>query len=260
MKKKTLIKTIAMGMTMAPLYAGDADALIPLSTPSSSSGDEWEFVFTPYGWAAGLDGTVGIGNATAEMDLSFSDILDDLQIGAMGHFEARKGRWAFLFDGLWLKLEDGADTPGPLFGGADVEVEELRLAGLLSYRVLEGPTTIDLLAGASYFSIEADLELVPGRLAGRKVGTSADWVDPVVGFHLRHELSEQWFTMLRGEIGGFGAGSDLTWQVMGGVGYRTSDTTSVFLGYRHLAIDYSKHDFVFDTETSGFILGVNFSF
>ncbi len=251
---------MVLGMTIAPLYAGDADAFAPLTIPSTESGDDWEFMFSPYGWAAGLDGTVGVGSVTADVDLSFSDIVDDLEIGAMGQFEARKGRWAFLFDGLWLKLESGADTRGPLYGGAAVDVEELRLSGLLSYRILEGGTTLDLLAGASYFSIETDLELLPGNRAGRTIGTSADWVDPVVGFHLRHKLSEKWFTMLRGEIGGFGAGSDLTWQAMGGVGYRTSGSSSIFLGYRHLAIDYSKDNFVFDTETSGFIVGMNFSF
>jgi opacity protein-like surface antigen len=254
------LAAIAAVLSTAPLTAGDADAFVsmPATAPTADSG--WEFTFSPYAWAAGLDGTVGIGTVTADIDLSFSDILENLDIGAMGHFEARNGRWALLFDGLWLKLDSRAATPGPLYGGARVDVEELRLAAQVSYRALEGPTTLDLLAGLSYFSIDSDFALLPGTLAGGQIGTSEDWIDPIIGFHLRHELSERWFTMLRGEIGGFSVGSDLTWQAMAGVGYQTGDSSAVFLGYRHLDIDYDDNGFVYDTATSGFILGMNFSF
>ena len=74
------------------------------------------------------------------------------------------------------------------------------------------------------------------------------------------EKTEGALTMLRGEVGGFDLGSDLTWQVMGGVGYRAGESSDVFFGYRHLKIDYSESNFTYDTETSGFILGMNFFF
>ena len=76
-------------------------------------------------WAPGLGGEVGIGNAVTDIDISFGDILEDLEIAAMLQFEARKGRWGFLFDGFWLQLSDSAITPGLLFGGAKVTIEEL---------------------------------------------------------------------------------------------------------------------------------------
>ena len=243
----------------APLQAGvTQDSISVQNAPAADDG--WEFTLSPYAWAAGLNGSVGIGNVVSEVDLSFGDILENLDIGAMLHFEARKGRWAFLFDGFWLKLDADADTPGPLFSGANVEVEELRLAALVSYRVLEGSTTLDLLAGASYFSIDTELNLLPGQVSAASLSQSEDWVDPVIGFHLRHEHCERWFTMLRGEVGGFDLGSDLTWQVMGGVGYRVGESSDVFFGYRHLKIDYSENNFTYDTETSSFILGMNFFF
>ena len=74
------------------------------------------------------------------------------------------------------------------------------------------------------------------------------------------EKTEGALTMLRGEVGGFDLGSDLTWQVMGGVGYRVGESSDVFFGYRHLEIDYSENNFTYDTETSSFILGMNFFF
>jgi len=253
------LATVTTLLASAPLHAGEKDAIVP-APHAPASDDGWQFTFSPYAWAAGLDGSVGLGNVVANVDQSFSDILENLDIGAMLHFEARKGRWAFMLDGFWLRLEADADTPGPLYGAAEAEVEELRLSALLAYRAIEGPTTLDLLAGLSYFSVDTDLELTPGLLAGRELSFSEDWIDPVIGFHLRHELCERWFSMLRGEIGGFGAGSDLTWQVMTGVGYRTGESSEVFLGYRHLDIDYSDNGFTYDTATSGIIVGMNFSF
>ncbi len=74
------------------------------------------------------------------------------------------------------------------------------------------------------------------------------------------EKTEGALSMLRGEVGGFDLGSDLTWQVMGGVGYRVGESSDVFFGYRHLKIDYSENNFTYDTETSSFILGMNFFF
>lgn len=257
--KHIQLATLATLLASAPLHAGEKDAIIPVPQAPASD-DGWQFTLSPYAWAAGLDGSVGIGNVVADVDQSFSDIIENLDMAAMLHFEARKGRWAFMLDGFWLRLEADADTPGPFYDGAEAEVEELRLSGLVAYRAIEGPTTLDLLTGLSYFSVDTDLELTPGLLAGRELSSSKNWIDPVLGFHLRHELCERWFAMLRGEIGGFGAGSDLTWQVMTGVGYRTGESSEVFLGYRHLDIDYSDNGFTYDTVTSGIILGMNFSF
>ena len=264
MKKYTSsVAVIAMAATVLTnpvLKAGESPDMVPAQDTPPMTDSSWQFTLSPYLWAAGLSGSVGIGRAVSEVDLSSRDILDNLDIGAMLHFEARKGRWAFLFDGFWMKLDADADTPGPLFGGANIKVEELRLAGLIAYRVMEGPTTLDLLAGASYFSIKTDFELLSGILNARSFNRSEDWVDPVVGFHVRHELSERWFSILRGEVGGFNVGSDFTWQAMAGAGYRIGENSEAFLGYRHLDIDYSDNNFTYDTETSGFILGVNFLF
>lgn len=255
--------SIAAALAVFPfsaLSAGEADAFVSVPVTTTESEDEWEFNFAPYLWGAGLSGEVGLGNVTTDIDLSFGDIMENLEIGAMGRFEARKGRWGVMFDGFWLKLEAEGNTPGDLYDGTKVDVDELRLAALVSYRVVDGATTLDLLAGASYFSIDTEIELLPGTAVRRDLSSSEDWVDPVVGFHLHHQFSDRWYAMLRGEIAGFGVGSEFTWQAMVGVGYHFNDCSSLILGYRHLDIDYEDSDFTYDTQTSGVILGVNFAF
>ena len=54
-------------------------------------------------------------------------------------------------------------------------------------------------------------------------------------------------------IGGFGAGSKLTWDVMGALGYEVSDTVSLIAGWRALSVDYENLTAIFDVVMSGWI-------
>ena len=51
-------------------------------------------------------------------------------------------------------------------------------------------------------------------------------------------MSSKWRFTLRGDIGGFGVGSDLTWHALTKFTYRQSDSFSWYLGYRAIAYDY----------------------
>ena len=51
-----------------------------------------EISVTPYVWATALKGDVGVGRTSADVDASFSDILDVLNVGLMGSFQARRDR------------------------------------------------------------------------------------------------------------------------------------------------------------------------
>ena len=61
-------------------------------------------------------------------------------------------------------------------------------------------------------------------------------------------------------IGGFGAGSQLMWDLMGGAGYKFNDTFSLFAGYRAVSVDYSDNGFVYDVVEKGPILAGVFQF
>ena len=63
---------------------------LAFSAGSRAETDTWQFEVTPYLLAAGMDGTVGIRGHEADIDVSFSDIWDDLDAGFMGLFTAKK--------------------------------------------------------------------------------------------------------------------------------------------------------------------------
>ena len=71
-----------------------------------------------------------------------------------------------------------------------------------------------------------------------------EWVDPFVGLRVRHELAPGREIQFLGDIGGFGAGSDLTWQLFAGYSFDFSIWQSTLLhglvGYRALAVDYTQ--------------------
>lgn len=113
----------------------------------------WEFTVTPYFWGAGMDGDATVKGVESSVDLSFSDILDDLDFGAMAHLEARNGKWGFFLDPSYIKLSTDGDA-GPF--NADVETEMILVEFGALYRLIERPIgierdrtfSLDLLGGA----------------------------------------------------------------------------------------------------------------
>ena len=88
----------------------------------------------------------------------------------------------------------------------------------------------------------------------------ATWVDPMVGIKSRIDTGSPLYFTGWGMIGGAGVGSDLSWDVMGGVGYQWTDSFATVLGYRALGVDYRNDGFVYDVTQQGVILGGVFNF
>ena len=62
------------------------------------------------------------------------------------------------------------------------------------------------------------------------------------------------------DIGGFGVGSDLTYQLLAGVNWQFARSVSAKAGYRYLYQDYRNNGFVWDMTASGFYFGAGFRF
>ncbi|WP_058333505.1 hypothetical protein [Phaeobacter sp. CECT 5382] len=65
------------------------------------------------------------------------------------------------------------------------------------------------------------------------------WADPVLAFRFARRLSDTWKVTGFFDVGGFGLGSDLTWQALIGFTYEINDRWSARAGYRHLQV-YTK--------------------
>ncbi|MBK8536499.1 MAG: hypothetical protein IPL59_16065 [Candidatus Competibacteraceae bacterium] len=160
---------------------------VMLVEPVLAQSSDWSFALSPYAWTLGLTSSVETAWGTVEVDKSIGDVLSDLDVAFMGAFEARNGRWSLIADLFYADLSQSRSTPlGILFSRAEIETEAKILSGYAGYRVFEGgPVAVDLMAGFRVNSVDLDVSLAPGLLAGQNFGASETWVDPLVGGRVR---------------------------------------------------------------------------
>jgi len=239
---------------------------------AASPGGGWSFEFMPYLWGAAMSGEVGAGPLpTMHVDMSFSDIMDNLDAGLMGAFEARKGRWGLLFDAIYMKLAHSATASrtgaGPIgataTASAELEMAQTLYAAAVAYRAIEGRTPIDLIGGLRYAKVEADARIDGSFFAQTGTVTRSgekDWVDPYVGVRAQYPIAERWTLVGYADVGGFGVGSELSWQAIAGVNYEFSKTVAGKFGYRYMSVDYDNDGFRYNMANSGLYLGAGIRF
>jgi hypothetical protein len=230
--------------------------VVPQAAAQSGS-NNWRFAVAPYLWAAGMDGTMTIAGTETDIDVPFIDVIDNLDLAFMGHFDMRNDRWVLSSDLIFVDLESSQDLgQGTVTAGVDLTL--LELVG--GYRV---SPAVALLAGARWVDMGASLRY-SGEIVEEDADAGKSWIDPLVGVHVFTPLSERWWFGLRGDAGGFGVGSELTWQAYADIGWRASDLVSIIVGYHALDIDYENDDrrqsAGLDLLISGPQLGVVFTF
>jgi opacity protein-like surface antigen len=244
----------------------------PAYAQATAAPGEWRFELAPYFWGASMDGTVGAGALPPTgVEMGSSEILENLDAGLMLAFEARKNRWGLLLDAIYLKLEHQATAtrtgPGPIgaaaSASAELELKQTLYAAALAYRIGEGRSPVDLVGGLRYLKVEADVTIDGSFLAQTasfERSAQEDWVDPFVGVRAQHPIAARWRFVGYADMGGFGVGSEFTWQALAGVNYEFSKAISGKAGYRYLTVDYDKDGFVYDMAYSGLYLGLGIRF
>ncbi|MEW9838627.1 hypothetical protein [Mesorhizobium marinum] len=257
-----------LGIVGTLLVAGPAfaaDASIPDPEPQTIAAENlearWQFGGAAYLWAPSIHGTSGFkGLPPIDVDASFSDILDNLDVAFMGVAEAGYDRYGIFTDLIYTKMS--ASGTGP-YGIARFSVEnEMLVASLMGeYRLLQqDKSTLDVMAGGRLWYVGVDIDVtVPNAPIGYPAGASFSddeiWVDPMLGIKGRLQGNSPWYVTGWGMVGGFGVSSDFAWDAFGGVGYELNHRWSFVAGYRGLGVDYSNDGFVFDVVQHGPIFG-----
>lgn len=215
------------------------------------SGDGHTSEVILYLWMAGVDGTMGVGPIEADVDASFSDILDKLDSAIAFYYETWQEDTGFYLDVMYLRLTDDI-AQGPLTLDYEVDQTMVEAGALLHRGSPERP--VDVIIGVRYMDLGADLALTPAPPGGSASG-GKHWLDPIVGARWRRSLSDKWGVGFRGDIGGFGLGSDLSWQLKADFRYRLSALWKLDFSYRYLDIDYEEDGVKFDIAIHGPVLG-----
>lgn len=226
---------------------------------------QWHFLVQPYVLFPNMKGETGIGNLPpVRVDEDPQDIFDHLRMGAMLFFEARNDRWAFSSDLLYMDL--GADIePRTLVAGGEVGVSQLGWELAALRRLAPG---FELGVGATYNRLDADVDIDVSGIAGPNYTLSGshteEWIDPTLVMRATWPLGGRWSLQARGNVGGFGVGSDLMWQLAAHLHYRAAEKWLFSFGYRVIDIDYDQGRdsgrFVYDVRTFGPEMRLGYTF
>lgn len=252
----------------------------------------WRLTVMPYLWAASLKGDVTVKGVTSEVDASFADIFKGLDYAFIGQAELQRGRFFIIPDTVLLKLSEDVAISGNKtgkFGLVNVSGKVSASAEMLTYfqelvagyRIYDrrrsdgyvaGNLSFDVLGGARYYYVSSEVTAQakvkvtgPGggtitRKRSGSISGSEDWIDPIVGARLKYDVSEKLALSLRGDVGGFGVGSDLAWNATALADYRLNECWKLFGGYRVLDIDYSNGERGMNARMAGPIIGAQYKF
>ncbi|MFW8636237.1 hypothetical protein [Cribrihabitans pelagius] len=215
----------------------------------------WAFQVTPMLVAPSVEGRTELGWAGGDLSLRAANPLRNLDAGGMLQFEARHaGGAGVMLRYAVLDAEQDADsTAGPLQVAYDQRIAE----AAVTYRFGKDWDRFDAYAGLRHW--EVGVEAGPARQA-------ASWTEPMAGLRWQRRLSEDYSLSLESDIGGFGAGSDLSWSVMGGLIYHRWKRASIYVMYRGLGVDFERGSpgsatyFRHDATTHSLLAGIGFRF
>jgi hypothetical protein len=245
-------------LLLLPLFAVNAQN-------NASEKNNWHFLAEPYLMFPHMKGDIGAGDqVTVPVDANTGEILGKLKMGAMLFLEARTSRWAITSDFLYMKLGQEV-IPSILLNSGNISASQLMWEPAGLYRILP---FFEFGAGGRLNNMQTDIDV---RRNVFPVGTeqiiesvSKTWFDPIIITRLSADINEKWLFQFRGDIGGFGIGSDFTWQVQASAGYRFSKLFQLTAGYRYISVNYDKGEgstrFIYDINTYGPVVRFGFNF
>ena len=251
-------------------------ALMPAAASAQAS-DQWQYGVVVYGWLPTIGGKTTFPAGSGDINVDVDTILDHLKFTFMGTFEARKGPLGIYTDLIYLNVGGdksqtrdvtigGIPLPGGITGdfNFDLKTTIWTIAG--EYRVATDPAShIDVLAGARLadarqtlgwnFSAELGPINNPGRSGNKEVSVN-NW-DGIIGAKGRVAFGDnrEWFVPWYADVGT--GQSDLTWQVIGGLGY--SFTWGEVIGaWRYMDYKFKSGSPIEKLTLNGPALGVAF--
>lgn len=250
---KKIIVLLLLLNTCVYLYAQE-------KTNIDEEHNKWNFVIEPYLMFPNMSGETGIGEIlpAVEVDANVGDIFGHLKFGAMLYGEASNDKWTISSDLIYMKLEQDLKT-NQLVTGGDITMQQLawEVAGLRHVAPW-------LDAGIGLRTMSLDMEInTKTLLNNRSASKNETWIDPIIVARTQGIINDKWIYKVRGDFGGFGIGSDFTWQLQADFGYKFSKLFYTTLGYRIIGVDYDNGSgaerFLYDIDTFGAVARFGFN-
>lgn len=207
--------------------------------------NRWRFEIEPYVWLPSTSGT-GTTDTTPPLEIDLVGTLDaafPLAVGA----RSPDGRLTVLADGFYVRLKDDE-------GSLRTTTEAAMVEGGVGV-ALDEENQWSVLLGLRYVDVDYDVSV--GTLTG---SAGADWYDPWVGARAHLPFDETWAIRLRGDVGGFGVGTEFSWQAIALLAVAVGTQVAIDVGYRAIGIDYEGSGLDYEVVFHGPIVGLAVSF
>lgn len=262
----SIVMLYAGAILLSPDPVQAQDSLKAGNKVNSSSG--WNLKAEPYLMLPAMNGNVGVGNLPeADLNASVSDIFSKLKFGAMLNVEASNPSWTIGIDFLYMNLQQDLKASNLIESGK-VNAKQM---GLEVYGMRRLKPWLEVGVGALVNSLSMEMEIQQNQVGGSTITRSGQqtktWVDPMIMARVKTagaNTPKKIYGVLKGDIGGFGVGSEFAWQLQLSGGYRFSRLFDMSLGYRFIGLDYRDESdgkaFVYDVVTSGLMIRAGFVF
>jgi hypothetical protein len=245
---------------LAALYSLGNFNVAYASGGDSTDGD-WEFFLSPmFLWAQGIEGSSGIGPATAPLDITFKDALSNLEATFTIHFEMKRDKLTLFTEYQYVNLAPEAEAPN----GVTLDVGFKDTIGELGVRYwlfATEKTDWEILGGARYTEQKLDVSIQDGP---HLLDVDDDWWVGFIGVLMSATLSEKWTFVGRADYGLGSAGeTNRILNLSALFDYRFRHWGSMFAGYKYMSYDYDNGHtgfdrYTYDATQQGPLLGLAF--
>lgn len=212
-----------------------------------------------------VDGDQTFGATNLPLNIGFGFPLDSPEFGF--HSEVVSNQLGAIFDIASIDVSDDVTIPDALApdteGKFDFDIFTWEVLGLYRFHL---PTwSFDLMGGLRYKKLRFRPEITADE-AMLTDTFKADWFDPIIGGRFLANLSKKIFVIGRGDFGGFGIGSEFTWNSSVGFGYHLTRRTDLTVKLNHVNTRYKDVDdnmpgaFEYDATELRLLLGAAMNF
>jgi hypothetical protein len=224
-------------------------------------------------WIPGVTGSFAEGSTSVDVDRpevpsvgGAAERATSLEFALVGRLDVRRDRFVAFADVFGVRIGKTADYQANGFD-SDGSLEGIIGRVLVGHRVVQAcpdpcrtAFDFDILGGARVYYVEAKLD-EPDALS---FSAHKTWIDPIVAVRASIDPPGPFDFSVMADVGGFGAGSEVSWSVSLEAHWRFARHWSLMVGWAWLAIDYdlgaNDDRFVVDIRVGGPQIGITYVF
>jgi len=226
-----------------------------------------EVLATPYLWLPWT--SVGVRPSdtripSASDTIGPGDLISHLTwVPFMGQVEFRNGPIGLLADYIHVPLKAGISTRNILFTGGAGGLTINTGTAMFLYRPVALPDQyVDVGAGFRAWGFDGDISLSPRfqLLPAVNISHGGAWADPLIAMRYHLELGNGYSATAYGDVGGFGIGAHVDWQLVGTIDYALRPGVDLHAGFRSLNFNLGAPRADFNVNMYGPIVSATFRF